>query len=91
MSLSFKESEKIRKLICSVKKRTISEQNSEPHSAVSTRIVESSNPSWSPILGPVDGSDPTSESSSIKRRKDKSRKLEDVIQRLLTDYLIKRI
>ena len=42
--------------ISSVQKRLFRVQNSDPHSAASTRIVESSDPSRSPTSGSVDGS-----------------------------------
>ena len=80
MSLSIKESEKLRNFVSSVKKRVIREQNKEPHLAASARIVKSSNLSWSPIPGNTAGSDQNSESTSMKRRKRKNRRLEDAIQ-----------
>ena len=89
MSLSVRETEKLYKLISSVRKRIQSERNREPHSAASTRIVESSNPSWSPIPVPVDGSGSTSESISRKRRKrkDKNLRIEDAIRKHIDGLL----
>ena len=89
MSLSIIESEKLRKLVSSVKERLIREQNIKPHSAASTRIVESSNPSWSSIPGIAFGFGQISESTSMKRkkRKKRSRRLEDAIQKHLDEIL----
>ena len=79
MQLSVKESKRLDKFISSFHKRIIDEQNNEPHSAVSHRIVKSSDPSRSPIPGSVSGSVPIRESTSSRRRKrkDKSYKLHD--------------
>ena len=51
MKLSVKETKKLDEFIDSVRKRINDEQNSEPHSAASTRIVNSSDPSRSPFPG----------------------------------------
>ena len=61
----------------------LSDQNSNPHSAASTEIVESSNPTWSPVRGPVDGSVPVNERFFRKRRKRKNkiRRMPDSIQK----------
>ena len=82
MSFNAKESEKLRLFINSVKKRLSREQNNEPHSAASIRIVESSDPSRSPIPGADAGSGQNSESTSKKRRKikNKNSRLEDAIK-----------
>ena len=89
MSLSVKESKKLEKFICSVQKRLIREQNSEPHSAASTRIVESTDPSRSPVPGSVGGTVLNSESVSSKRRKrkNKSYKSHDYIRKHIADSL----
>ena len=69
MSLSIKETRKLNKFIESVKKRINDEQNSDPHSAASTRIVNSSDPSRSPIPGSAAGSAPIRETISSKIRR----------------------
>ena len=76
MSFSVKVSEKIRKFIKSIQKSRIREQNKVQHSEASTRIVESSNPSWIPPSGTVDGSGQISESNSMKiiQRKEKNQR-----------------
>ena len=83
MNLSVKESQKLEKFISSVKKRLICEQNSEPHSAESPRIVEFSDPSRRSVPGSVDGTISNSESVSSQRRKRKNRnyKLHDDIRK----------
>ena len=81
MSLSTKESEKLRKIINSVKKRLIRQQNNEPHSAASTRIFESSDPSRIPIPVADAGSSQNSENTSIKgRKRKKNSRLENAIK-----------
>ena len=92
MSLSIKESEKLRKFIKTIQKNRIRDQNTDPHSAASTRIAGSSNPSWSPPPGTVDRSGQSSESTSKKRRtrKNKNRGLEDAIQKHIEEILDKK-
>ena len=67
MSLSKKESEKVRKFIKSIQKTRSRELNTDPHLASSTRITVSSNPLWSPPPGTADRSSQTSESTSKKK------------------------
>ena len=59
--------------------------NFNPHSAASARIVDSSNPSFSPIPGTAVESAQIAESTSMKRRKRKDyiSGLEDDIQKRL--------
>ena len=87
--MSVKESKRLENFISSAEKRFIREQNSDPHSTVSIRVVESSNPSWSTVPGSVDCSGPISESIPIKRRKrkNKSYKSHDCIRKHIDDSL----
>ena len=85
MNLSVNESKRLEKFISSVQKRIIVEQNNEPHSAASTRIVNSSYPSRSPIPGSPAGSAPIRESTARKRRKRKEKSYR------LLDHIIKHI
>ena len=89
MKLSVKESKRLGNLISSVTKRINDEQNSDPHSAAFTRIMNSSDPSRSPIPGSFAGSTPIRDSISSKRRKrkEKSYKLHDYIRKHIDDEL----
>ena len=87
--LSVNEPKRLDKFMSSVQKRVTNEQNSEPHSAASTRIVESSNPSWSQTSGSVVVSKTISESISSERRKrkNKSYRLYDYVRKHVDDSL----
>ena len=67
----------------------VREENSEPHSAASTRIVELSDYSRSPEPGSVDGTVYNSESvfSKRRKRKNKSYRLHDYIRKDIDDSL----
>ena len=95
MSLSVKETKTLDKFISTFQKNLVCEQNSDPHSAASTKIVKSSNPSWSLTPGPVDGSDPIPESNfdKTRKRKDKNYKLHEYMEKHITymSHLVKFI